>query len=200
MVINDPAISPKHTSIEFAGIKRLSDRWQLMVSYSATKKDKPNIAALSPTGFAAAVGADGGTYDPNADINRADRTWEWDFKAVGSYTFPADILVSSIFDHRSGDPFARQVQFRGGETIRSIVLNVEPIGSQRLPNINLLSMRVEKAFRLLETHKLAVQLNLYNALNANTATSTQPRAGSTFLRPRAVLPPRLLELSMAYSF
>jgi hypothetical protein len=200
MVINDPNIDPKHTAIELAGVKRLSNRWQLMVSYSATKKDKPNIAALNPSGFAAAVGPDGGTYDPNAEVNRADRTWEWDFKAVGSYTFPADILVSSIFDHRSGDPFARQVQFRGGQTIRSIVLNVEPIGSQRLPNLNLLSLRFEKGFQLLETHKLAVQLNLYNALNANTATSLQPRAGSSFLRPRAVLPPRLLELSMAYTF
>jgi len=181
-------------------VKRLSNNWQLMVSYSATRKDKPNISALAPSGFAAAVGADGGSLDPNSDINRADRTWEWDFKAVGSYTFPSDILVSSIFDHRSGDPFARQVQFRGGQTIRSIVLNVEPIGSQRLPNINLLSLRFEKGFRLSETQKLAVQVNLYNALNVNTATSLQPRAGATFLRPRAVLPPRLLELSMAYTF
>ena len=200
MVVNDSSIDPKHTAIELAGVKRLSNRWQLMVSYSATKKNKPNISALNPTGFAAAVGPDGGTLDPNSEINRADETWEWDFKAVGSYTFPYEILVSSIFDHRSGDAFARQVQFRGGQTIRSIVLNVEPIGSQRLPNINLLSMRFEKAFRVLEAHKLAVQVNLYNALNANTATSQQPRAGSTFLRPRAVLPPRLLELSMAYTF
>jgi hypothetical protein len=200
MVVNDSGIDPKHTAIELAGVKRLSNRWQLMVSYSATKKDKPNISALNPTGFAAAVGPDGGSLDPNSEINRADKTWEWDFKAMGSYTFPYDILVSSIFDHRSGDAFARQVQFRGGETIRSIVLNVEPIGSQRLPNLNLLSLRFEKAFRVLEAHKLAVQVNLYNALNANTATSVQPRAGSTFLRPRAVLPPRLLELSMAYTF
>ena len=36
---------------------------------------------------------------------------------------------------------------RGGATIPSIVLNVEPIGTRRLPNINLLTLRVEKTFR-----------------------------------------------------
>jgi hypothetical protein len=37
-------------------------------------------------------------------------------------------------------------------------------------------------------------------LNANTATSVQPRAGATYLRPRAILPPRLAEISASYTF
>ena len=43
-------------------------------------------------------------------------------------------------------------------------------------------------------------VNLYNALNASTATVVEPRAGASFLRPRNILPPRIAELSATYTF
>ncbi|OFW13779.1 MAG: hypothetical protein A3F70_18840 [Acidobacteria bacterium RIFCSPLOWO2_12_FULL_67_14] len=48
---------------------------------------------------------------------------------MGAYLFPADVMVSVNYRHTSGDAFARQVLFRGGETVPSIVLHVEPIGT-----------------------------------------------------------------------
>jgi hypothetical protein len=104
------------------------------------------------------------------------------------------------FEHRSGDQYARQVRFTGGRTIPNILLNVEPIGTQHSPDLNLVSFRVEKSFRLLNTQKVAVRVNLYNALNANTATVIDPRSGSRFLRPVNILPPRIAELSASYTF
>jgi hypothetical protein len=85
-------------------------------------------------------------------------------------------------------------------TIPDIELNVEPIGSQRLPSINNLTFRVEKGFRLKQAHKLAVRLNIYNALNANSALEVRTQAGDEFLRPRDIMPPRLAEISASYSF
>ena len=87
-----------------------------------------------------------GNLTPNDEINRADRTWEWNGKMMGAYIFPADVQLSANYEHRSGDVFARQVRFTGGQTIPAIVLNVEPIGSQRTPNLNLVTFRVEKTF------------------------------------------------------
>jgi hypothetical protein len=110
------------------------------------------------------------------------------------------VSVSGNLHYYSGDPFARTVQFRGGETIPSIVLNVEPIGTRRLPNITNLTLRVEKSFRLTGAQKVAVRLNMYNALNKNTATEVRSRSGDEFLRPQAIMPPRLFELSASYSF
>ncbi len=49
-------------------------------------------------------------------------------------------------------------------------------------------------------HKLAVRLNVFNALNANPATRVQMRAGDSFLRPRAIMLPRMFEVSASYSF
>ena len=108
--------------------------------------------------------------------------------------------VSANFEHRSGDPWARQVSFTGGATIPQIRLRVEPIGARRLPNLNILHMRVEKSFRLIEGQRLAVQANVYNVLNINDALGVTPLSGPNFLIPTAITPPRIAELGITYSF
>ena len=113
---------------------------------------------------------------------------------------PADVLVSGNYHHESGDPFARQVRFTGGRTIPFIVLNVDPIGTYRRPNLNVVTFRVEKRFTLPRAQTATVTLNIYNALNSNTVTALQNRSGANFLQPLAILPPRLAEISASYRF
>jgi hypothetical protein len=137
---------------------------------------------------------------PNDEINRANNTWDWDAKALGSYLFPAEVLVSANFEYRSGNVFARQVQFRGGTTIPAIVLNAEPIGARRTPGVSLLTLRAEKTFPVFKAHRLAVRLNVFNALNANSVLNLQRRAGNQFLRPQLIMLPRIAELSASYTF
>jgi hypothetical protein len=203
MPVNDPSANQSYTGTEVAFVKRLSNRWQFMGSYSATKKNIPIYGYLASGSFitgsfdsAHSVGA----LTPNDEINRSDLTWERNGKVMGAYVFPADVQVSANFEHRSGDQYARQVRFTGGQTIPNILLNVEPIGTQHSPDLNLLSFRVEKTFRVLDTQRVAVRVNLYNALNANTATVIDPRSGARFLRPVNILPPRIAELSASYTF
>lgn len=196
--VTDPSQDQSYKSFEIAGIKRLSDRWQLMASYSQARRDRPTINSTSVSGFGASVQA--AALNPNAEIFTEDKTTDHTTKISGSYLFPYDLLVSMNFESRSGDPFARQVQFRGGRTIPSIVLNVEPIGAQRLPTVNLTNVRLEKSFRLNATHKLSVKSVLYNMFNVNTATAVQRRSGATYLRPQEIVPPRVIEFGVSYSF
>jgi hypothetical protein len=203
MPVNDPNANQSYTGTEVAVVKRLSNRWQFMGSYSFTKKNIPIYGYLATGSFITGSfdsAHNVGALTPNDEINRSDLTWERNGKAMGAYVFPADVQVSANFEHRSGDRYARQVRFTGGQTIPNILLNVEPIGTQHPPDLNLLSFRVEKSFRLLNTQKVAVRVNLYNALNANTATVIDPRSGSRFLRPVNILPPRIAELSASYTF
>ena len=88
-----------------------------------------------------------GDFNPNDEINRADKTSDWQGKLSGAYLFPYDVTVGANFDHQSGDAFARQVLLEGGVTIPDIVVNAEPIGTRRIPTLNLLTLRVEKSFR-----------------------------------------------------
>jgi hypothetical protein len=180
----------------------------MVASYSVTKKNWPvGAAGLSRgTGFGtssptfSAAGDNAGFLNPNTEINTSDDTWEWDAKVSGTYVFPLDILVSGNFHHTSGDPFARQVRFTGGQTIPFIVLNVDPIGTYRRPHLNEATLRAEKKFVLPRAQSATVTLNLYNVMNWNTVTALQNRSGASFLQPLAILPPRLAELSVAYRF
>jgi hypothetical protein len=199
---NDPDADQTYKSLDLSVFKRLSNRWQLMASYSATKINVPlfNTTSTNPTGTATGQAVLSADLNRNAEINTSDRTWEWTGKLSGVYQFPAQVMVSAQFEHSSGRPFARQVLFRGGRTIPSIVLNAEPVGTRRQPNINQLDLRVEKSFTLRTVHRLTIRSNIFNALNTNAALDLVRRAGATFLRPTEIMPPRIAEFSVSYAF
>ena len=133
--------------------------------------------------------------------SRTDDTWERTAKASATYQLPwFGLLTSANFEHRQGSPWARQVRFTGGVTIPQIVLNVEPIGTRRMDDINLLDLRVQKRSRCHERNKIVLRLNVFNALNTNAVTGLTQRAGPAFLRPTSIIPPRILELSTSFSF
>jgi hypothetical protein len=185
--INPPGATQTYRSVEVAASKRLSNRWALMASYSATRKHIP-------------LGTGTSSWDPNTEFNLADNTWEWTAKASGTYLFPYGILTSINFEQRSGDTYARQVLFTGGQTIPSVVLNVEPLGTRRQPNLNLLDFRAEKRFTLASSKRLIVRFNVFNLPNANTAVTINRQSSATFEYPTSILPPRVGEFSVSYQF
>ena len=203
MLINDRKSDSNYKSFEMAVSRRLVNRWMFMGSYSATKLHVPVVA--NTAGVTDFTGGGGltvilATYDPNAEIFAENNTWEWLARASGAYIFPARVQVSANFEHRSGDPWARQVSFTGGTTIPQIRLRVEEIGARRLPNLNILHMRVEKSFQLIRGQKLALQGNVYNVLNINKALGVTPLSGPNFLIPTSITPPRIGEVGVTYSF
>ena len=203
--VNDPKADQTFTSIDLSVFKRLSRNWQFLGSYSATKRNVPIIFSnqTSP-GTDANIefnsNVESGPLTPNAEINSADREWEWTAKVSGVYRFPFQIMTSANFEHRSGYPWARRVRFTGGQTIPNITLNVEPIGTRRLPHSNQLDVRVEKAFELVNRQQVTVRMNIFNVLNANDVLSVSRLSGPTFGLPTAITPPRIAEFSMSYSF
>jgi hypothetical protein len=198
MLTNDPNVDQTYKSLDLSLYKRLSRRWQLLASFSATKKDFPIMTTAA--GSEVNQNVQSGDLNPNAEINTADRTWEWTAKFSGVYILPAQISLSAQLEHESGVVFARQAIFRGGRTIPSITLNVEPVGTRRLPNTNQLDLRAEKSFGLPQGQKVAVRVNIFNVLNANTVLSSVRTSGPNFLRPTAIMPPRIAEFSASYAF
>ena len=178
-----------YKTIEMSAVKRFAGKWMASASYAATKINSP----LGATSVYAAVD------NPNAEINIDNQTWEWMGKASGAYSFPAGIMASMNFEHRSGDPWSRTVNFTGG-VLSSIRLPVEPFGTRRLPNINIVDFRVNKTFRLTAQQNIELRANLYNVLNANTAINVGRNSGSSFLRTTAITPPRIWEFAANYRF
>jgi hypothetical protein len=142
------------------------------------------------------------TLDPNAEINSAYNVRETTARVEGAWIFPWSVQLSGNFEHRSGQPWARTVNFAApaGQPIANLVLRVEPIGAERLPDINLLHMRVEKQVKLSGSRKLALRVNVFNATNINTEQSITQLSGVNFGRPGNILSPRIVELGAEYSF
>ena len=123
----------------------------------------------------------------------------------GSYLFPWDITAAANYELRSGDPWARTVRITGGQTIPNFTMPVEARDANRLPKHSLLDARVSKTVKLWHQQRLDLQMNIYNALNANTIQGIQTRSGATFGQPidsggYTILPPRIMQVGFSYRF
>ena len=185
--------------------KRLSNKWQLTASYSATKRDVPFIYTDLTAPATTAAGEFNGNVEsapvtPNTEFNVADKEWEYTWKFSGVYQMPFGVLTSANYEGRSGYPWARQVRFTGGRTIPNVTLNVEPIGARRLPVSNQLDVRFEKTINMPANQKLALRANIFNILNSNTVLDVTRLSGPNFNRPSVIMDPRIVEIGFTYSF
>ena len=183
--INTPGYTDSYHNIEFVASKRLSQRWQMLTSYLATKRDEWR---------------EGIPQNPNAAIFPKIQVWESLFRISGSYLAPYDIQLAGYFDHQSGEPYGREVLFTSGlAQLSSVVVLVEPVGARTRESIDLLSLRVEKRIRL-RAGTMSLQFDLFNALNSNAPTTQQSRSGPNYDRISGILPPRIARVGFVYSF
>jgi hypothetical protein len=193
IITHDPNANESHKSIDVQLTKRMSRRWQFLVSYGGTRND---FLLPRPADFSRAIPL----YNPNVEINASNHTWEWVGKISGIYVLPFQVNLSANFNYQSGNPQARQVLVTGGRQIPNIVINAEPLGSISLPDTAVMDARVEKMFSLWRGQRVSLRVNIYNALNASTVTTRNLRSGATYLRPTAIVPPRIVEVGASYTF
>ena len=185
-LVGNDAATDYFKTIEVSAMKRLSNGWQVLTSYSATKSQIPV--------------PEGANINPNTYILSANNTWEWLYRASGAYVFPRNVMVSLNFEHRSGDVQARTVALTGGGTIPTITLRAEPIGALRLPHQNTVDVRASKRFNLGAGRNIEVQVNLFNVGNANTVTGRSVQSGANYLRPTGIQEARIFIANVGYSF
>jgi len=202
MLINDAKSDASYSSVELAASRRLANRWMMQTSFSATKLDVPYVSNSMITTGSACIGCvDLTTYEPNAEIFAANKTWEYLTRISGYYLLPYGLSAAVNYENRSGTRWARTQTFANVPEIGTINLRVEPIGSRHLPNTNLVNLRFEKALRgLAAGHKLSVRANMYNALNANTRLTVQQNTGPAFGNVLTYMPPRIIEFGLVYSY
>ena len=181
MLVNDPAANQSYKTIEVAGSRRLAGGWQFSASYSATKFHVPFTCDHS-SGAVNFV-TRGCVATPNTEINTSNNTWEWSGKISGAYILPYGITASANYDHRSGNPEARRVLLTGGRTVRSFLMNVEPVGTIRLPATNLVDIRTAKRFSLGGSRSVEARVDIFNLMNFNTVLRRVLQSGSTYLLP-----------------
>jgi outer membrane receptor protein involved in Fe transport len=170
-------------NMEFAVNRRLADRWQLSLSYLATREISRRTALT-----------------PNDQFVSTD-VWHNTFKALGTYRTFWDIYAGARFEYLSGEPRARDALFRTGlRQLSTVTLRLEPLGAQRMPALKLLSIRAAKRFKVRGDDDIELQLDVHNALNESTSQTTSFRSGPTFGQISSILPPRVARLGISYRF
>jgi len=112
-----------YKSIDVSVFKRLSKNWQLLASYSGTRRNVPIMVNPTPTATGTEFNGnvESGALNSNAEINASENGWESSTKLSGVYRFPFSILASANFERRSGYLWARWVRFTGGKTSRTSI-------------------------------------------------------------------------------
>ena len=167
---NVPELKRKYWAIEFSLNKRMSDGWQLSGSVVYSK----------------AYGNIGGWYwdssgrwyhgdDPNYYVNTYGRTSvdrPLQIKLMATFQLPYRFLISAYFRHFSGAPWARECSIIPPDSW--LIENdaqwdwywvmIEPAGTRRTRNTDILDLRLEKQFRIGNFGKLGVYIDAFNVL------------------------------------
>jgi hypothetical protein len=186
-----------HT-VEFTATKRMSSKWSMLASFDLTKNH--TWITQSTGGEAGNLSSAARPLTPNQAYFGLNATWDWVFKASGTYDLPYGLRLSAFYNYLAGTPNYRTVLFTGIPQLGSVTVPVEPYGSERNPPINLLNLRLGKIFAFKERYKIETTLDVFNVFNSNAATSVSYLTGPTYKSISAITPPLIARLGAMFSF
>jgi len=181
LVQNVPTFA-RYRTIETSVIKRASGRWSATVGGAYTwLHDFPDNYPSNPNGH----------FD--AKYTR------WSFKASGTYEGPWGFRFSPIFRHQAGSQFGRTVSASSSNPVLgSTTVYREPFNSRRRDNINVFDVRAEKVLTLKGSTRVRLFLDVFNITNEYAAETIGTATGPNFLRPTAILAPRVARVGFRF--
>lgn len=203
VMINPPDANQDYDGIEFTLDKRYSDGWQLKASYVWQKS-----RGLIGTDFSDSWSGTAYYENPNAHINAVGRfplERRHQVKIQGMVKGPWGINVGGYFRYLSGQRYTRRV--RSGDIGLNLAQGTETIyaeerGSRGLPDLAILDLRLEKAFRIGQT-TFAVFGDCFNVFNDNKATgvySISSNPNIEFEKMQSIQDPRIFQIGARFEW
>jgi hypothetical protein len=169
-LINPPGANRDYDGVEFVLNKRYSKGWQMNVSYVYQ-----HSRGIIATDFSASWGGTGLWDDPNNHTNAEGRFWyerRHQVKLTGMVKGPWGINLGTYMRYLSGRRYERRVRSQdfgvslgqGNQTIYA-----EARGSRGLPDLFMVDIKLEKAFKLGPVNIRAF-VDIFNIFNGNKAT------------------------------
>ena len=212
---NDRSYRQTYNGLEITGTKRMSNRWQMLVGYTYSQSRVEGISVnTNPNTL---INVEGPLAGQNTGFNGQIGDRPHQFKVTGTYVLPYhDIGVAGNLNSQSGAAITRQVtvaQTVGGNS----TVNVEPLGSYRLPSRTAADLRVFKTFQFGGARSLETSVDFHNVTNTNTYWDARTLSGTINLRqngdpngaintvpqfgsPSQVYGPRNIRFNVAYRF
>lgn len=186
-------------NVEITLNRRPTGRWFAFTSFLATKNHRWLVPVVQ---------------SPNDNLFPLDETWSLAYRLAAGYDVPYGIRLSTLYQAYNGIPGQRTYVFRtadpdGGPPIPSsgtLSLRMEPFGTRRGNARHIVNLRASKEFALGRNRRLTVDIDAFNAFNANVAWGgfTSPGinyvSGPTFGYVTDIVPPRNLRLGVSFEF
>jgi hypothetical protein len=208
VIDNQSYLDTLYKGVEFTANKRFSQRWQMVAGLTIGK----NTGGLNSN--ASASSGQSGTNDLN-DPNFTTYTngivgndSDLAFRLSGSYRLPYDISLAATFVSNRGYPFVstysvtRAVAAAAGVALTrsSQVVLLSDRGDERLKAVNLVDLRISRAFRFDQRRKIEPQIDIFNLTNANVADATNIGVGTTYGLPSTIVAPRIARVGVSINF
>jgi hypothetical protein len=176
---NDRNYRQTYNGLEITATKRMSSRWQMLAGYTYSQSRVEGLSVnVNPNTLINVTGTLAG-QNTNFNGQIGDRPHQ--MKVSGTYILPwYEIGLAGNFNSQSGIPITRQLtvaQTVGGNS----TVNVEPLGSYRLPQRTVGDLRVFKTARF-GARSLEVSVDFNNVTNENTAWDARTLGGTINLR------------------
>jgi hypothetical protein len=181
-------------AIDVTFTKRMSNKWSLVTSfYHNWDRDRGN------------------PQTPNADRFNDITVTNWNFKIFGTYQAPFSIVATGSLRHQSGANLSRDITTSGqsGQNITG-TYEAEANNAWRTDNVSVLDAKIERRFRFGGGRSISAFFDAFNILNTNSSnvgsqSGTVGRPTVTlangsrvqvqgFLRPTAIVPPRIFRV------
>jgi hypothetical protein len=122
----------------------------------------------------------------------------------GAYPLPWKFRISGNFQYLNGQPFTPSytvtTSIDPGLTQLTQPISLVKPGSQRLPNLSLMDLRLSRTFTFGERWKFQPMLDLYNVLNVNTPYTEVSTVGANLGHYSANTEGRILKAGLQVNF
>jgi Carboxypeptidase regulatory-like domain/TonB-dependent Receptor Plug Domain len=203
----------RYMGFEVSAVKRLSNKWMARFGFSTNSHreyfDSPD-ALDDPTPSPSAPRIDGGLVVTQTGGSGKSNIYlvlpQYQFIANGMYQLPWGINVGANWLGRQGysEPYYRSSVTTGDPlSNRKSVLAVTDVGQFRLPMVNSVDVRLEKALKFGRS-TAALDLDVFNVGNSGTVlgrTYDMRLTGATgFNKTLEIMNPRILRLGARFTF
>jgi carboxypeptidase family protein len=198
----DPENNADFHTIEFAANRRFAGKWMLLTSFGYTWLNQIHDV-VSPTGATNLAGNTREFFFRPSQVmwgeNGRETSTQWNYKVSGRYMLPYEIGVSGSWRFQSGYQWGRtsSVTFPGDGTQN---IRVEPVTSNRAPNVTILDFRFDKAVKFGRYGKFTGMVDVFNVLNSGVVTNFRTTTGATYKEVIALLDPRIVRFGVRYDF
>jgi len=161
--------------LDFIFNKRLSNKWMLNGSFTIHTMGEHfgDQGFLNPNNVWANEGAP-----------TTDRWSPWLLKLSGLYQLPYDINIGFTYNGRQGwiiREYFRLVDYTiPNPRSQSHDLDMTKFGTEALPTVHRLNLRLEKMFRVAETGRMYMMADLFNVFNSAANVRRQARFHGTY--------------------